>query len=160
MIVLKYLLVALEALCSLLLIGIILIQRSKGEGLGMAFGGGAGEALFGSRAGNVLTKGTVILAVVFVLNTLLLGVVFSRSGTRSVMAAEMQAPPVQQAQPAPAAAPPFGGVPGQQAQPVAPVAAPVGQPAAQPVAADTVMQPMAMPMEAPELPQQSAPAAE
>ena len=62
----------LEAVICFLLIGIILIQRSKGQGLGMSFGGGAGEAVFGAQMGNVLTRTTVILGVAFIVNTLLL----------------------------------------------------------------------------------------
>ena len=100
--VVRYILIALEALCSLLLIGLVLIQKSKGEGLGMAFGGGGGDALFGSRAGNVMTKATVILAVIFMVNTLLLGVLFSGTQNRSVMG-EFAAAPVQQVAPQPAA---------------------------------------------------------
>ena len=61
----RVLLLVVELLCSLMLIGLILLQKAKGEGLGMAFGGGAGEALFGARAGNVLTKMTVTLGITF-----------------------------------------------------------------------------------------------
>lgn len=59
------LLMVLQLLSALLLIGIILIQQSKaGGGLG-AVGGGTTETVFGATAGNVLTKGTVILASIF-----------------------------------------------------------------------------------------------
>jgi len=78
MIFLKSLLIVVEVLCSLLLIGLILLQRSKSEGLGLAFGAGAGEALFGARAGNVLSKATVILGIVFMISTLMLGVMFAQ----------------------------------------------------------------------------------
>lgn len=67
-----YLLMFVEAICSLLLIGVILIQRSKSQGLGVALGGQMGEALFGARMGNVLTRVTVILGIVFLVNTTLL----------------------------------------------------------------------------------------
>ena len=63
---------------SLLLIGVILLQRSKGEGLGLAFGASTGESLFGARAGNVLTKITVILGIVFMASALLLGVLYAK----------------------------------------------------------------------------------
>lgn len=78
MMFLKALLIVVEVLCCLLLIGLILLQRSKSEGLGLAFGAGAGEALFGARAGNVLSKATVILGIVFLACTLALGVVFAQ----------------------------------------------------------------------------------
>ena len=76
MIFLRTLSIIIEILCCLLLTGIILLQKSKSEGLGMAFGSGMGESLFGARAGNVLTKGTVFLALVFIINTVVLGVIY------------------------------------------------------------------------------------
>ena len=78
MIFLKTLFIVVEVLCCALLICIILLQKSKSEGLGMAFGAGAGESLFGARAGNVLSKATVVLGIVFLANTLLLGVLFAQ----------------------------------------------------------------------------------
>jgi preprotein translocase subunit SecG len=61
-----------------LLVGLVLLQRSKNEGLGLAFGAGAGESLFGARAGNVLSKATVVLGIVFMTSTLILGILFSQ----------------------------------------------------------------------------------
>ena len=78
MIFLKALLVVVEVICCLLLIGLVLLQKSKSEGLGMAFGAGAGESLFGARAGNVLSKATVVLGIIFMANTLVLGVMFAQ----------------------------------------------------------------------------------
>lgn len=81
--IIKGFLILIEIVSSVLLIGIILLQKAKDEGLGLAFGAGVGESLFGSRAGNVLTKITVGLAVVFLVNTLLIGVMVSgRGGTQ------------------------------------------------------------------------------
>lgn len=70
--ILRYFLLVIEAVCCLLLIGVILLQRSKGQGLGLAFGAGVGESLFGAQLGNVLTKTTVILAIIFLVNTTIL----------------------------------------------------------------------------------------
>ena len=67
-----YLLIAIEVIVGLLLIGVILLQRSKDQGLGLAFGAGMGESLFGSQAVNVLIKITVVLACIFFLNTMIL----------------------------------------------------------------------------------------
>lgn len=72
--VMVYLLVFVELLVSLLLIAVILVQKTKSQGIGMAFGAGMGESLFGSQVGNVLTKTTVILAAVFLVNTTLLAI--------------------------------------------------------------------------------------
>ncbi len=67
-------LVTIDVIAALLLIGIILIQQTKsGGGLG-SIGGGVTEAVFGATAGNVLTRGTVILASIFLCVTLLLAV--------------------------------------------------------------------------------------
>lgn len=73
----RILLIVVETLVSLLLIGVVLLQRARNEGLGLAFGSGMGETLFGSRAGNVLTRITVWLSVIFVANTLVLAVLYS-----------------------------------------------------------------------------------
>ena len=77
------LLIALEIIVCLMLIGIILIQKSKGRGLGLSFGGGAAETVFGGQMGNVLTRTTVILAVIFLLNTTLLAVLRPGSSPKS-----------------------------------------------------------------------------
>ena len=78
MVFLKALFIVVEVLCCLMLIGLILLQKSKSEGLGLAFGAGAGESLFGARAGNVLSKATVILGIVFLANSLVLGMLFAQ----------------------------------------------------------------------------------
>jgi preprotein translocase subunit SecG len=78
MIFLKALFVVVEVICCLMLAGLVLLQKSKSEGLGMAFGAGAGESLFGARAGNVLSRATTVISIVFLVNTLLLGVLFAQ----------------------------------------------------------------------------------
>lgn len=78
---LKVLLVMIQVVSGLLLIVVILLQKSKEGGLGVSFGGNMGENLFGSRTGNILTKTTVILAIVFILNTFLLALVSTRSSS-------------------------------------------------------------------------------
>ncbi len=105
--IVKILLFVLEAFVCLLLIGVILLQRSKGSGVGMSFGGGAGEAIFGAQMGNVLTKVTVILAGIFLFNTIILSLLVARSGSGgdSLMSgAERENPPA-------ATAPMSGGFP-------------------------------------------------
>lgn len=92
--ILRYILIVVEVLCCLMLIGVILLQQSKSQGMGLAFGGGMSESLFGSRAGNVLTKFTVILALVFLANTTLLGILYTtrQEGSLVDQAAPASAP--------------------------------------------------------------------
>lgn len=59
---------------SLMLIGIVLLQSSKGGGLAGIAGGVASSAVLGGRqTATLLHKVTVVLAVVFAVNCLLLG---------------------------------------------------------------------------------------
>ena len=110
---LRIVMIIIEVLCGGLLVGVILLQRTKSQGLGgMAFGASIGESVFGSRAGNVLTKATIILGCVFLVNTLFLAISYTHAsaGTggqpRSVMAGGAAAPqPSRGVMPAPAAAP-------------------------------------------------------
>ena len=53
-------------LVSILLIFIILLQRGRGGGLAGAFGGLGGQSAFGTKAGDVFTKITIVLAVIWV----------------------------------------------------------------------------------------------
>ena len=99
--VIQTLLIILEAACCLALIGLVLLQKSKSEGLGLAFGGGGNDSLFGARAGNVLTKATVGIGLLFLVNTLVLGMLFAGSASQSLMdGASAPVAPLQQQAPA------------------------------------------------------------
>ncbi len=52
---------------SLLLIGLVLLQKNRGSGLSGAFGGVGGHSAFGTKTGDFLTWVTVSLAAVFLL---------------------------------------------------------------------------------------------
>lgn len=97
--ILRYLLIAIEVVVSLLLIGLVLLQKSRSEGLGLAFGANIGESFFGSRAGNVLTRGTLILTIVFVLNTIALGWLYSGNHARHGLIERSSVPMQQQSAP-------------------------------------------------------------
>jgi preprotein translocase subunit SecG len=59
---------------TLAMIGVILMQRSEGGGLGM--GGGASGSMFSARgAANLLTRVTAVLAALFMGNCLLMGII-------------------------------------------------------------------------------------
>jgi preprotein translocase subunit SecG len=63
----------------LLLILLVLIQLPKKDaGAGLAFGGGAADALFGAGSGNALTKITKYSAVVFFVLSIFLGYLEAR----------------------------------------------------------------------------------
>ncbi len=68
--ILLYSLYALEVIAALLLVCVVMLQPPKDPSGGMgAIGGGMGEAVFGAQMGNVLTKATVVLAVILICNT-------------------------------------------------------------------------------------------
>jgi len=56
----------LVIITSLFLVLLVLIQRGKGGGLSGAFGGAGGSSAFGSRAGDLFTRITIIVAAVWV----------------------------------------------------------------------------------------------
>ena len=158
--ILKSVLLVVEVLSAFLLVVVILAQKSKDQGLGMAFGSGMGESLFGSRAGNVLTRMTITLAAVFMLTTIVLGVLFAKGkgGSGSVMDRAASQPMAPAAPAAPMAAP-------QAAAPMMPIE----EPMALPVEASSAPAELQMgeggelaPMEAPaaEASAEEAPAAE
>ncbi|MCA8989120.1 MAG: preprotein translocase subunit SecG [Planctomycetaceae bacterium] len=62
-----YVMLLLVAFLSFLLIVIVLLQRGRGGGLAGALGGAGGQSAFGTKAGDVFTKITVGLALVWVL---------------------------------------------------------------------------------------------
>jgi len=83
-------------LSAFLLIGVVLLQKSKDSGM-VAMGGGVGEALFGAQVGNFLVKSTIVLGSVFLLAVLTLSVLTSkydvgRSRMRGAPASETPPP--------------------------------------------------------------------
>ena len=95
--ILVILLYVLEVIVCILLGGVILLQKPKEGGLGVSFGGGMGEALFGAQMTNVLTKSTIILGIVFLLNTLILSRLTSSGSTSVMEGVRTPAPSAEQA---------------------------------------------------------------
>ena len=62
-----YLLGILLALSSLFLILLVLIQQGRGGGLAGAFGGMGGQSAFGTKAGDLFTKVTIVAAAIWIL---------------------------------------------------------------------------------------------
>lgn len=77
-------LLVIHILVCVFLIGIVLIQGGKGAELGSAFGGGSSQTLFGGRgAATFLGKMTTVIAVVFMITSLLLAIVSVRQSSVS-----------------------------------------------------------------------------
>jgi preprotein translocase subunit SecG len=79
---LHWILTILQFVCALMIILLVLVQRGKGAEAGAGFGAGASGTVFGARgAGTALSRATAILAAVFMLNSLALAYVGSRTVT-------------------------------------------------------------------------------
>src|SRR4051794_38867613 len=63
------------------MICLVLIQRGKGGGLAGAFGGMGGSSAFGTKAGDVFTRVTMITALIWILMSMILVVLYNREGT-------------------------------------------------------------------------------
>lgn len=63
-------LLVIHSILVLFLIGIILIQRSDGDGMGSLGGGGGNNFLTGRAQANLLTRTTAILATLFIVSSL------------------------------------------------------------------------------------------
>jgi preprotein translocase subunit SecG len=60
------LLMVLLLLTAIFLILLVLVQRGKGGGLAGAFGGMGGQSAFGTKAGDLFTKITVVVAALWI----------------------------------------------------------------------------------------------
>ena len=77
-----------HAVISVLLILLVLLQFGKGAEAGL-FSGGGGDAVFtGSQQGNILSKMTVVLAVLFLGNSVLLAKLQSSRSAKSLLDSE------------------------------------------------------------------------
>ncbi|TDG12657.1 preprotein translocase subunit SecG [Seongchinamella unica] len=62
----EQIILVVHLLVALAIIGLIMLQQGKGADMGASFGAGASQTLFGSDgSGNVLTKATAWLVVLF-----------------------------------------------------------------------------------------------
>ncbi len=96
-------LLIIELFVTLALIGIVLIQRSEGGGLGIGGSQGMGSFMSGRGTANLLTRTTAILATIFMGLALALGVLNRGGGAGSILNAPP--PPAATAPAHPAAAP-------------------------------------------------------
>ncbi|RDW13232.1 preprotein translocase subunit SecG [Paracoccus thiocyanatus] len=149
---------------AVLLIGVVLLQRSEGGGLGMGGGGGGGGVMTGRQAANALSRLTWIFAIAFIITSMTLTLIAARNASSSSLVDQLNLGGSQQA-PATSlpgigdyAPPPGAGqpvVPGA-GQPVAPPAAAPAAETPAPAAAVPVTPPASTP--APDAPAPEAPA--
>lgn len=120
-------LIVIHLLVVLALIGVVLIQRSEGGGLGIGGGGGGGGFFTARGTANVLTRATAILALLFFITSLALTISAGWGrGPRSILA-----PPAGPSQGAPGA-PQSGGSILDQIRPQGGTPQPAPAPAAPP----------------------------
>jgi preprotein translocase subunit SecG len=93
--------------CAVLILLVLVQLPKKDAGAGLAFGGGAADALFGAGSGNALTKITKYAAIVFFVLAILIGFLQDRSHQGSTAAFEKQVDQMQ----VPAATPPSAALP-------------------------------------------------
>ena len=96
------------ALSSLFLIALVLIQRGRGGGLAGALGGMGGQSAFGTKAGDVFTRITVVVAACWILLCIL---AINVLGRQQSMFSPALGGSAGQAVPAQTTTPPAGGQP-------------------------------------------------
>lgn len=78
-------LIVLHVIICVLLVTAVLLQFGKGAEMGAVMGGGASQAVFSSSAkGNFMTKLTSVLAISFMINSIVLTTIKSREAKRSL----------------------------------------------------------------------------
>ena len=94
-------LIVLHTIVSVLLISVVLMQASQGGGLSGTFGGQAASSILGGQsAGNVLSKITTWLAVIFIGLAILISILSgpSSESSSSLVKKASEENPVQQLQ--------------------------------------------------------------
>jgi len=92
--ILFYFVVAIHILVCFFLIGVVLLQQGRSADLAGAFGGQGSQTAFGPRAAaNVLTRLTTWSAVIFMVTSISLTVLYDRSThSHSVLSGTKSAP--------------------------------------------------------------------
>lgn len=95
-------LLTIHTLIALALVGLVLLQRSEGGGLGIGGGGGAGGGFMTARGtANLLTKATAILATCFFLTSIGLAILAGAgSQTTSIVDEVLNTTPATDSAPA------------------------------------------------------------
>ncbi len=69
---------------------VIMMQRSKQEGLGAAFGGGFTESVWGAQTSNVLVKATVYATILFFILSISLARLYSNRNAEDQLGSSVQ----------------------------------------------------------------------
>ena len=83
MTIMIWVLTAVHVIVALVLVGIVLMQKSQDQGVGAAFGSGVTDSVFGAGTTTALVRMTIWCACIMLGTTLLLAVLHSRRGTES-----------------------------------------------------------------------------
>lgn len=86
--------------CAVLILLVLVQLPKKDAGAGLAFGGGAADALFGAGSGNALTKITKYATIVFFGLALAIGIMQDRAHRGNAAAFEKQVDQIQMQTPA------------------------------------------------------------
>src|SRR6201988_1792263 len=123
---LRLILTCVQVFASLVIVGLVLLQRGKGAEAGAGFGAGASGTVFGARgATTALSRATAVFAAIFMVNSLALAYL----GTAATKQEEAQKTILDEAAaPKPAPAPARG----SSAPATAPAAPPPAVPAQSP----------------------------
>lgn len=80
-----YIILSIHIVACISLILIVLLQAGKGSGISGLFGGGGSDQLFSASSGMAFIKKiTIVMAVVFMLTSLILTVSTSRRGMSTI----------------------------------------------------------------------------
>lgn len=94
-------LIVIHIMIALALVGVVLVQRSEGGGLGIGGSGGMGNFMTARGTTNLLTRTTGILATAFMVVSLALAIIAGASRAPKSIVDQIPAVPAQPSTPAP-----------------------------------------------------------
>ncbi len=98
-------LIVVHILIALTLVGVVLVQRSEGGGLGIGASGGMGSFMTARGTTNLLTRITGFLAAAFMIVSLALAILAGASRERRSIVDQLPAAPASPTQPSTPAPP-------------------------------------------------------
>ncbi|MCV2446320.1 preprotein translocase subunit SecG [Paracoccus sp. DMF] len=96
--VVENIILTVHLILAVLLIGVVLLQRSEGGGLGM--GGGGGGVMTGRQAANALSRATWIFAIGFLITSMTLTIIAARNASSGSIVDQLDLGGASQEQPA------------------------------------------------------------